>query len=218
MTQAARRRQKITGQNPDKFWAAPKIWLNGECYILGGGPSLKTVDVNRLRGKRVIAVNNAYRLGDWIDVMFFNDLGWFRMHKQELLGFAGLKVTTNVHCKDEPGICVIGKRNSPYGISRDPAIVTWNKSSGACAINLAVHFGVRRIILLGFDMRKIDGECNWHRDHQRVNDKKNPYPMFLRPFPLIAKQLEQQRVSCVNATPGSAIDVFPIVEPEEVMP
>ena len=55
------------------LWTAPRIWDGGECFILGGGPSLAAVDVGQLRGRRVIAVNQAYKLGDWIDVLFFGD-------------------------------------------------------------------------------------------------------------------------------------------------
>ena len=49
------------------------MWDGGECFLLGGGPSLHEVDVNRLRGRRVIAINQGYKLGDWIDVLFFGD-------------------------------------------------------------------------------------------------------------------------------------------------
>ena len=54
-------------------WTAPRMWDGGECFLLGGGPSLHEVDVNRLRGRRVIAINQGYKLGDWIDVLFFGD-------------------------------------------------------------------------------------------------------------------------------------------------
>jgi hypothetical protein len=218
MPETAEERQKRRERNMVRLWCAPKIWLNNECFILGGGPSLKHIDVGRLKGKRVIAVNNAYLLGEWIDVCFFNDMGWFRMHKTGLLGFAGLKVTTNIKCRNEPGIRVMCKRTSPYGIATDPGILSWNKSSGACAINLAVHFGVRRIVLLGFDMQRVGDEANWHRDHPNADRKKDPYAMFRRPFPYIGKALKRLNIECVNATLGSALTEFPIVDPEDVLP
>lgn len=195
----------------------PRLWPDGECFILGGGPSLEQVDVNRLKGRRVIAVNNAYKLGDWIDVLFFGDCHWYQWHKIALLNFAGLKVTTCEQHVNKLGIRVVKRRNIPHGISRDPGILSWNLSSGACAINLAVHFGVKRIVLLGFDMRKVGERSRWHNDYPApVNRRFDPYPRFMRPFPAIACDLERYHIECINASPGSALKVFPIVDPAEL--
>lgn len=201
---------------PKVFWTAPRIWPGGCCYILGGGPSLARVPIERLRRQRVIAVNNAYRLGSWIDVMFYGDCRWLDWHKDALLDFPGLKVTCCESHLGKPGIKVLRRVNSPgLALARDR--LCWNLSSGACAINLAVHFGVSKIILLGYDMRQVEGRNNWHKDHQIV-PKVDAYARFLRPFPEIARSLERMGIECVNATPGSALDCFRVVLPEEVMP
>lgn len=200
-----------------EFWTVPEIWPGGTCYILGGGPSLAKVPMERLHDLRVIAVNNAYQLGDWIDVMFYGDCRWFNWHGKALLNFPGLKVTACDSHKDKPGIMAVKRQNSPLGITSQKNKLSWNLSSGACAINLAVHFGVKKIVLFGFDMRMVDDKNNWHEDH-KDGPKKNPYERFLRPFPSIAKDLERFGIECINATPGSALDVFPIVEPEDVLP
>ncbi|MHC5035412.1 MAG: hypothetical protein ACYTFZ_10285 [Planctomycetota bacterium] len=198
----------------------PKMWPRGECFILGGGPSLRLIDVERLRGRRVIAVNQAYQLGKWIDVLFYGDCRWLLWNQKELLDWPGLKVTCCEAHNGKPGIRAVLRESRPFGICRDPSRVSWNLSSGAAAINLAVHFGVRRIVLLGYDMRKIEDEHNWHDEYKKrinINAKRDPYQRFLRPFPDIAKGLERAGVECVNATPGSAIGQFPIVDPEEVL-
>ena len=205
-------------QKDKRLWVAPPMWSGGECFILGGGPSLRDFDISRLEGKRVIAVNNAYKLAPWIPVLFFGDCRWLASNSAALLHFAGLKVTTCEQHVDKPGIKVIKRRNSPQGLSTDPAILTWNLSSGACAINLAVHFGVKRIVLLGFDMQIVDGNHHWHNDYPKpVNPKHNPYPRFMRTFPVIAEALKRRHVECVNACPGSKLEVFPKVPVEDVL-
>ena len=196
-------------------WRVPKIWPGGECFILGGGPSLAALDINDLKGRRVIAVNGAYKLANWIDVMFFGDCRWLNQWGKGLLDFAGLKVTTCEQHAGKPGIQWVKRRSSPYGIATDPAMVSWNLSSGACAINLAVHFGVKRIVLLGFDMRIVDNQHNYHADYPPV--KKDPYGRFLRVFPKIKEDLDAKGIECVNATPGSALAVFPIMTLKEAM-
>ena len=204
-----------------RLWRVPRLWPGGECFILGGGPSLKDVDMSRLKGRRVIAVNNAFKLADWIDVMFFGDPRWLKNQgiKLGILNFAGLKVTTREEHLDKPWIRVVKRRVQPTGgVSRDPGILVWNISSGACAIGLAYHFGVKRIVLLGFDMRKVDGKTNWHDDYAVPKKFQfNPYSRFMKPFEGIAKDLKRLNVECLNATPGSALDVFPIVELEDVI-
>ncbi len=180
--------------------------------ILGGGPSLAQVDLSLLAGRHVIAVNNAYKLGPW-DVMFFGDGGWLRAERERLVSFTGIKVTVAKEHLDEPGLLVVKRSRGRFGISEDPGVLTWNLHSGACAINLAVHLGVRRIVLLGYDMRKIDGQSNWHADYPPQPPSKNPYPRFLMPFEAIARDLARLQVEVVNATPGSALTAWPIVDP-----
>lgn len=198
------------------FWTVPEIWPGGTCYILGGGPSLSRIPMERLHDRRVIAVNNAYQLGDWIDVMFYGDCRWWNWHGKALLDFPGLKVTACEAHAAKPGIRAVKRQNVPLGITTDRGRLCWNLNSGACAINLAVHFGVKKIVLLGFDMRLVDDKHNWHNAHSN-RPNRNPYQRFLRPFANIAKDLETLGVECVNACPGSALDVFPIVEPESVL-
>jgi hypothetical protein len=199
-----------------KLWRVPRLWPDRTCFIIGGGPSVAQLDIDRLRGQRIIAVNNAFKLAPWIDCVFFGDRNWYFWHKTELLAFAGLKVTICEAHLDKPGIKVVKRQNAPHGISRDAGVLTWNFSSGGCAINLAVHFGVNRIVLLGFDMKKVDGRCNYHNEHPpRNRPGYDPYPRFLLPFDDIARDLERIDVVCVNATPDSALKAFPMVTLEE---
>jgi hypothetical protein len=204
-------------------WVIPRIWEGSECYILGGGPGLKEVNLDALKGKHVIAVNNAYQLGDW-PVMLYGDCAWYKTmrgkdglaHSAALARWGGLKVHP---CKDgctPPGIKIARRRSKPFGICRQANRISWNLSSGACAIDLAAHFGVSRIILLGFDMSSNEGAHNWHQEHGVRPPKFNPYPNHLKAFPAIAHDLKTCGIECLNATPGSAIDCLPIVEKCEV--
>lgn len=193
------------------------MWPGSEVFILGGGPSIKKVDISRLEGRNVIAVNNAFKLAPWIPAMFFGDSKWYFLHDEALRHFAGLKITTGQKHANKPGILCVNKRNK-FGISRDKGTLFFNTNSGACAINLATLLGAKRIVLFGFDMRRVDGELNYHREHAHWADaKRNPFPSHLIPFGAIDRDLKSLHVECVNATPGSAITQFPIVDPESVL-
>jgi hypothetical protein len=60
-------------------------WEGEPCFIIGGGPSLKGFDFNRLRGQgRVIAINRALEYAPWADVVFFMDWKLYkRYHDNE---------------------------------------------------------------------------------------------------------------------------------------
>ena len=198
------------------LWSVPKIW-SGDCFILGGGPSLQGMDVGRLGGSNVIAVNNAYKLAPWAGAMFFGDRRWLQLYGGGLDTFKGFKITTAPEHLDTPDIHVLRRRDRPQGISTDPTWITWNRSSGACAINLAYLFGATRIILLGFDMHAHDGRRNFHDDYPTPR-RNPPYSAFLEPFPAMAKDCRRLGVQVLNATPDSSIKVWPIVHPEFIMP
>lgn len=200
-----------------QFWIAPRMWPDSMCFILGGGPSLKGFDIEILKGRNIIAVNQAYKLAPWIPVMFFGDCRWLGDNRKELLNFGGLKVTSCDQHANKPGLKVIKKRNQPNGLSLDPSFVVWNLSSGACAINLAVHFGVNRIVLLGFDMEQVNGKNNYHDDYKNANQKNNPYSRFMGKFPVIADSLKKANIECINACLTSKLDVFPKMSLEDVL-
>lgn len=201
------------------FWRAVKIWPNSTVYIIGGGPSLKDFDLSLLKKKRTIGVNNAYKLADWIDVCWFGDSTWYDDHHEALDEWPGLKIHCCNRHENRPGTKRL-LRGQPLGIDPRPTHVAWNNNSGSSAINLAVHLGAKRIILLGFDMKFGEyGQNNWHNDHPKPRDPKNwdPYPKFLQPFPIIKQDAEKMGITILNATPGSALDIFPMVKIEDVL-
>ncbi len=210
----------LMARRDKRFWRAPSLWPRGECFIIGGGPSVKHFDIDKLQGRRTLAVNMAFRLRNWFDVMFFGDCRYYAANYKELNKFAGLKVTTCEQHFDKLGIKVIQRKNGQNGLSTDQNMVWWNLSSGACAINLAVHFGVKRIVLLGFDMQAVDGDDHWHDLYLKQGAKpskgKGPYPRFMKPFAGIAAALKRVNVECVIVGP-TMLDVFPKVKFEDAV-
>lgn len=201
------------------WWKVPKIWEGERCYILGGGPSLADVDVTRLRGQHVIAVNNAFKLGDWIEFMFYGHCGFGVWHGAALRQFTGRKLTTCVYREQLEFTPLVIRYSRKFGLSIEPNRLFWNRSSGACAVNLATLLGATEIVLLGYDMRRINGQNNWHNDHPVTEENKpDPYDSFLEPWPNIARGAKAIGVTIINATPNSNLTSFPIVEPGEVMP
>ena len=200
----------------------PRIWPEMTVFILGGGPSLNDADFSLIQHRRIIGVNNSY--GDpvhnkkgkligykprpWVDICWFGDGRWYSWHIKDLREFSGLIAHCVPRLKNAVGLHSY-TRGKPAGIETRQGFVAWNRNSGASAINLAYHLGASRVILLGFDMRRIDDRANWHDDHP--SPQKNPYHRFLRLFPKIAKDAGDLGLEIINCTPDSAIDQFPIM-------
>ena len=90
----------------------------------------------------------------------------------------------------------------------------FNSSSGGSAVNVAYLLGAKRIILLGFDMRFVDGKSNWWQYDQFPKTDKG-YANFIRPFYKIKEDAYKLGVEILNATPSSALDMFRFVRASE---
>lgn len=193
------------------------LWNNATVFIIGGGPTIKDMPLELIHKERVVGVNDAFRLGSWVDVCWFGDNRWFDWNRKALLEFGGLKATCAPRAKNKPGIKWFARGRS-NGICAKADTVSWNQNSGASAINYAYHMGANRVILLGFDMKRSEaGEEWWHNHHQLKGRNPNPYPRFLARFPRIKADADKLGLEIINATPGSVLDIFPMKTLEEVL-
>lgn len=189
------------------IWSVPKIWQDGDVWILGGGPSViqqfnipqdvvqkvlnKELPLSAyseylafLHDKHVIGINVAYQIGNWIDLVFFGDQSFFFNHLKGLSEFEGLKCSSH-HCVEQyPWVKYLPRNNSKNrGISENPKSVCWNGNSGSAAISIAANAGAKRIFLLGFDMKLDDAnKQHFHNQYDRLNKVRNPKKPFELPF------------------------------------
>ena len=190
------------------------LWKGQSCFIIGGGPSLKDMDLSPIHNHNVIGVNDAFKLGPWVDICWFGDCRWAVWNHEALTKFGG-EVITCVRCNcQHPAVQV--RRTEQKGISTNPEEVRWNRSSGASAINLAFHLGVTKIILLGFDMQVRDGQHNWHTNHKHHPRHEVYQERMITPFESITRDAKTLGIEIINSTPDSALKVFPYQELSEV--
>ena len=230
-------------------WRVPHIWDEGDVWIIGGGPSIpkqfnipdkivrKVVSgsfspdvyspyMSALHDKHVIGINVAYQLGDWMDMVFFGDGGFFLKYQERLAKFPKLKVSCSPKTNDVPWVKYLFRDHKhPRGITSNPKAVSWNGNSGAAAISVAANAGAKRIILLGFDMKVNDrSDQHWHDEYGRSagkgtehRAKKLPFHKHLRGFPAIADDAKRRGIEILNASPESAIECFRKVSVKELL-
>ena len=104
-----------------------------------------------------------------------------------------------------------------------PGCLRHGKNSGYAAINLAVHMGAKRIILMGYDMNAkgcdvvnidgsgstvVQGRTHWH-EGSAIEASMRVYNLMLPYFSTMVAGLDLLGVEVLNAGMGSKIDVFP---------
>ena len=198
-------------------WVVPRMWPGETVVCIASGPSLTQVDCDYVRGKaRVIAINTSYQLAPWADLLYACDARWWKWNNKAVRGFQGMKYSLERRAAQySPDVRVlrVGKRE---GLSLDPSVLNTGKNSGYQAMNLAVHAGAKRIVLLGYDMQKgTKGEMHWHPEHPM----KTPhlYVEFRRRFETLVEPLKAQGVDVVNCTRRTALECFPQMRLDKVL-
>jgi hypothetical protein len=185
---------------------------------IGGGPSLTPEDVDYCRGKaRVIAINDAFKLAPWADVLYACDGQWWGWHKG-VPDFKGLKygITLKPHQRDF-GVGIL-KQTADFGLEKNPSGLRTGKNSGYQAMNLAVHLGARTIILLGYDMQVgPNKETHWFGDHP-VKTLAIRFPNYVKSFTTIVEPLKAIGVTVWNCSRQTALKQFPRAVITDVLP
>lgn len=181
-------------------------------HILGGGASLRNMDISILDLDPVIAVNNAgLDFFPDADILLVMDKRWFDWNRERLhlnrsrfrFGRAGQVPSW---CLPWPLVAV--EHDKGGILADDPAIrALAGATGGEMAINLAYLLGASRIILHGFDMRP----GHYHQDHQIQTPAQSYDDTFIPSIERMAKRLAGE-VGVFNATPDSALTCFPMLE------
>lgn len=181
-------------------------WRGETAFIVGGGPSLKGMDLSGLKGRRTIAINNAYQIVPEPDILFFADARWWDWHRDRVpTDFAGQIITPSPTVDRRVRRLLRDMRFEAGGpvFSDIPDHVSGH-DSGYQALNLCVHLGVARIVLLGFDMGFLGaGRSHWHDGHPVPTKETNYTKAFGPLYPALCAAIQARGIEIVRATPST---------------
>lgn len=191
-------------------WVPKKWYAAQDVIVLGGGPSLKGFDWKRLVPHIVIGCNDAYQLGTAVtNVCVFGDMPWYLRHREQLARWPNPVVTNQPSLHVSKIEWLLTLRRDKTGLSKTG--LSWNQSTGATAINLALLLGAQRVLLLGFDCKTdVEGNTNYHANNIG-NPNSASYARFKKGFRTIAESLPGTYPDreIINLGPDSAVDAFP---------
>jgi hypothetical protein len=216
--------------HPGHRWTPPPFWRGAVVCVLGGGPSLPEC-WNKLKweeGKAfLIGVNNALYHVPHIHLHLFNDACWWKGRNTD-----GEPHAHGVHRAAERGVitaCCNDEMDSAlypcvrvtprsYGLSMLRRYVGWYGNTGTSAVELAMKLGARKVVLVGFDLRMVDGQPNFFHNQITPADAERLH-IFSNQMGSLVLGAQKLFPWCevVNATPGSSFQIAPFIPPEDVL-
>ncbi len=195
------------------YASVPALWPGETVAILATGPSLCVQDIDACRAKsvRLLAIKDAIRLAPDADALYACDGHWWK-HYGPTLKYDGPKYSLDQIAA--PWATVL-KNTGEMGLEREPTGLKTGRGSGYQAINLAVHLGATRIVLLGYDMQATKDRDHFHGAHPWKAIP--PYATFLPMFRFLVKPLEALGITVVNASRVSALNDFPKMRLEQAL-
>ena len=183
--------------------------------VVASGPSLTTdqcaqVAAAQAAGKcHVIVVNDNWRLLPDADVLYAADGRWWRHHWPAVsAGFRGEMWTCKRETAKQYGICHIESTPRRAGLSRTPGLIHEGGNSGYQAVGLAYHFGVTRIVLIGFDMQHRPGDPpHWFGKHPQGLSNAGGVKDWAPRFNQLADDLRAEGVELLNCSLRTALTV-----------
>lgn len=182
--------------------------------IVGTGPSAATLPLSLACGKaQCIAIKGAWQFVPWADALYGLDLGWW-IANQGAAGFIGHKFTPSPRAArvfrlhqtrvklgariilDPPGTLGCGLKDG-------------GGHSGWQAINLAIQFGARRIVLAAFEMTLAHGARFNGGSAGVAKADAARVERWRAEMDAAADQFAAIDCSVINATPGSALRAYP---------
>lgn len=201
-------------------------WTGQTCIVVGGGPSAATAGLEQAKGKaRCIVINEGYRLAPWADALYAADSQWWSL-KMGCRDFRGLHISQSDEAakrfnwiklvrlirKDR---VVCGPKGLIAAGSNDRGL---GANSGFQALNLAVQFGAKKIILVGYDMTAKNG-VHWHGRHPDGlnNPSAGSLSRWRDAIDGNAEFLKSLGITVINASPVSELKNYPKMTLEQAI-
>jgi len=195
---------------PDPWQIEPE-WKNETAFIIGGGKSVLRCDLGLIRGRRCIVVNSSYSLVPWADFLIFSDGPWWRFHQDKLRDFKGRILSACISARGPN----IWRKIAPRGTATTMTTAIW----------VAMRLGAAKIVTLGLDNGGgIDGHHHaphpWTAKHKERYTEKQWQDQWKRQredLSTLIIPLKESGTSLLNASPGSKLDLWPIVSLEQTL-
>jgi hypothetical protein len=186
------------------MWIPERVWEGRTVCVAAGGASVGRLSLPLLHGVPTIAVNSSAFLFPRAELVFSMDARWLHAYRARMEPRGGV-ATDNDHrrLRDWPGLLRL-RRGKAEGLSDDPGEVAGYWTSLHGAINLAVHMGAARLVVIG-----ADGHGGYHHGPYPWRGVPTKFGLMGRELATTVDPLARLGVSIVNCSPGTRWDFWP---------
>jgi hypothetical protein len=200
------------------------IWKNKTVVCMASGPSLRFYQTMVTGQWKVIAVNDAYKLAPWADILYACDRQWWEWHSG-CPEFKGYKLQHRHREEDKPhstrlepypGIdCIVSDGTSGFSNTMDT--IRTGGNSGYQALHMAIQLGAARIILLGYDMKPQVDKSHFFGEHPNGRGADYRYEKWIKEFPALQTEAVNRGIKIYNCSPDSALECFEKIDIDELI-
>lgn len=200
-------------------------WTGRRVFVLGGGPSLRDVDISSLAGETTLGLNWAFVHNPTAALVYDKRLMDAVGQSPAWRGYGGAKFWLNSEAPQMPDDVLYHGARQLRAARPDPAYPKWPRrlsdglyrgnNAGSAGICLADVLGASAIYLLGFDLRLGDAGPNWHDLYpEQWRAKQAQLDSYRKDLDKVSWWV---RGKVFNLTPGSALLAFPQATLAEVL-
>lgn len=170
----------------------------------------------RASGLRILAINDSHAIAPFADALYACDGRWWDHHKG-VSSFPGLKFGMTVKPAKWPDVHRLSNTGG-QGFEPIPGGLRTGGNGGFQAVQLAVHLGAVRILLLGFDMKPgKKGRTHFFGEHPPPIRSVSNYATFCAMFKSLVKPLRELGIEVINCSRDSVLTAFPRMSLEDAL-
>ena len=200
---------------PGGYVSLQPDWKDQTAFVICGGLSVKQANLESLRGRRVAAVNRSFRNVPWADILFYGDERFELEHRAEIKAFKGRVLSSTYgsqHCSYVEFLRRPRPSDCPAGLSSDTSEAWMRHTSVRGLINALCHLGVAKIVTVG-----LDGDGAHHHEPYPWGQNSENWARQREELSHVAPALKARGIELLNASPGSKIPFWPIVNLKDVI-
>lgn len=162
---------------------------------------------------KLVAISDNWKRMPFADLLFASDHAWWRCHHQAVRSsvFKGELWTQSPEAAQAMRLKYVACKSAD-SLSVTPGLVHGGSGNGGfMAMNLAYHFGTKRMILVGYDCQRTNGNAHWFGEHPRGHNlsRTHPYNAWVANFNKSAVEFDRLGVKVINCTTETALECFP---------
>jgi hypothetical protein len=196
----------------------PRLYPGCHAIVCATGPGLTSSVIETVKSAKdrflIIGVNDTYKVIDFMDEHYSCDARWWKVHGEKV---NALRPGLSSWCYDDEGEKYGCKRISGIGkpgFSTDPSLIHFGSNSGYQALNLAYLWGCTKMLLVGFNMQKVNNRSHFFEGREKSLNTNSPYHKFVLNYNTIQEDIANRIINC---TPNSALTKFKYQPLEEAI-